>query len=61
MIGHSTNNYIILKNVIESLIELKHVRFPNKNETIKIDENPFLSINTLSANMMIIANDILLS
>ena len=56
MIGHSTNNYVIFRNVIQDLIKIKHVKFPEKNETIEIDENIFLSINTL-----IISNDILLS
>lgn len=61
VIDHSINNYVIFRNVIQDLIESKHVRFPNKNETMGIDENPFPLINTLSTNMMTIANDILLS
>ena len=58
VVGHSTKNYVIFRNVIQDLLKLKHIRFPDKNETIIVDKNPFSLINILSMNMMIIANNI---
>jgi hypothetical protein len=58
VVGHSTKNYVIFRNVIQDLLKLKHIRFPDKNETIIVDKNPSSLINILSMNMMIIANNI---
>jgi len=58
VIGHSTKNYVIFRNVIQDLLKLKHIRFPDKNGTIKVNKNPFSLTNTLSMNMMIVANNI---
>lgn len=44
MISHSTNNRVIFRNVIHDLMESKHAKFPNRNETIAIDENPFFKL-----------------
>lgn len=42
--------------MIQDLIESKHIRFLDKNETMRDDKNLFPLINTLSINMMTIAN-----
>jgi hypothetical protein len=49
---------VIFRNVIQDLLKLKHIRFPDKNKTIIVDKNPSSLINILSMNMMIIANNI---
>jgi hypothetical protein len=61
VIRYSIKNYVIFRNVIQDLIESKHVRYLKKNETIRIDENPFPLVNMLSINMTTIVNDNLLS
>jgi hypothetical protein len=61
VIGHSIKNCVIFRNVIHNLTESKHVKFPNKNETMRIDKNHLPLVNTLLVNMTTIANDILLS
>ena len=43
---------MIFRNVTRDLIESKHSRFLDKNETMRVDKDHFSSVNVLSINMM---------
>jgi hypothetical protein len=53
-------NGVIFINIIQDLIESKHVKFPNKKKWESM-RTLFSLVNTLSVNMTIITNDILVS
>ena len=39
--SYKRKNYMIFRNIIQDLIESKHIRFPNKNKIVRVGKNLF--------------------
>lgn len=52
--AHATNNCVVFRNIIQDQIEAKDLRFPERNDVMEVDINPFPSLvdlNVLSINL----------